>query len=125
MGQTEYIDISWDELDDEPDFFDEIDSLKKTWIPSRVGDRFSIVGFGYGSGRVVYEILRIEEEGWEHSNNICFIIAGSVPDQNGKYDMVGFTSTLALRNQMLRGAVVHRGRNDECKWDDPYNSYYR
>lgn len=113
MGHKSYIKwdddwVSWDndDSDDDIGFFTDLDNY--VWVPEKVGDKFSIKGFGYGVGRAIYEIIRIEDETWEHFNNVTFIVAGSTRDTAGYYNFIGFESSSSLRLMARRKAVIRR-----------------
>lgn len=97
-----------DDLDEDSEFYTDLDNY--SWVPDKIGDRFSIRGQGHGVGREVYEILKIEDEGWDSFNNITYIMAGDVPDEDGYYTRIGSISSEALRLYDKLGSVVKRGR---------------
>lgn len=85
------------------DFFESLEKYEH-WIPTEVGDRWRDGSDSYANKE--WEVLRIEEPDPDrHSNNITVIRAGDKPDKDGKYDIVGFTSALALMNRARMGKL--------------------
>lgn len=110
--------VSWDDYDDWDDaqFGDDLDRL---WIPTAVGDRFSIKAPGGYSDRDIWEVLDIQIDNtmWD----VCYTRAGSIPNHSltrwygtETYTETGYISSQSLRRYAEKGQLIKRG----SKWDD-------
>jgi hypothetical protein len=81
-----------EELETEHEFFSDLKAMKKPWVPTQVGDKFSISGSGYSikDVYVLHEVGKSVEfgEGWD----IMYLLDGTP-----KKSYVGFIHSESLR----------------------------
>lgn len=81
----------------EADFFSDLESYDPFGI--KVGDKFTM--YMKGGGMRLWEVVRVQEN--ETQWDIMYVIAGSKPDAQGKYDVAGFINSRVLKSYLKAG----------------------